>query len=126
MSFARIQPITDKLSCKPGESVECSFDVINTTDRTIRFGVEPTGELAAEGQVALESPSEIELQANGQEKVLVKIDVPADSAGGGKPRSFSLRVYNVRDTEQTVESKSVAVDVPAVDDRKKEPDTKTG
>ncbi|MCH9693177.1 MAG: PASTA domain-containing protein [Gammaproteobacteria bacterium] len=111
MSFARIQPITDKLTCKAGETVECAFDIFNTTAQTATLGIEPMGDMAAAGQVSLKGATEIELQANGQEKVLVSITVPAEAADGDKPSNFSLRVYNVRDTEQTVESNTVAVEV---------------
>jgi beta-lactam-binding protein with PASTA domain len=111
MSFAKIVPMAESMSCKSGEVRESGFDVINTTQGVIRVGVEALGDAKAWVKIA---PGQVELSlpARGQEKLKVSVTPPASAAG--TQASFTLRVYRMDDPADAIESPAVGVEVAAV------------
>jgi beta-lactam-binding protein with PASTA domain len=106
---ARVNLIADSIKCDAGSVTEYSFDVENTSDRTLAVGIEPLGE--SKGWVALvnRDDAELELPPRGVQRVAVKVTVPADAAA--KRYSFKLRVYDARTPTLAIESGAVAIDV---------------
>ena len=115
MSFVNIKPMADKITCKGGESIDISFDVINTTDAALRVGVRATGPLKDKKWVEIPPPVEIELPARGQQKVKVTVKIPAEAAPVGSESTktpLKVQIYDLQDTERTSEC-AVIVETPA-------------
>jgi hypothetical protein len=109
MALAKINAMTDKISCKAGASAECGFDLINSTEGRLRVAIQTIGELKDKGWVKVQGPLEVDLTPKAQEKLMVSVTVPATAEA--KTYSFKLRVYDVQDPERAAESGAVAVAV---------------
>ncbi len=99
-----IHLISSEVSGKRGETVECGFDVENTSDRPITVGLEPLGERKA--WVKLDEV-ELVLPPKALQRVTARISVPVDAAT--QPTSFRLRAYDERAPMNAVESSAVAI-----------------
>lgn len=111
MSLVEINAMTDEATCETGASAECGFDVINPADTRQGVGAEVIGELESKGWAKVVEPLEVNLPPRGQEKFKVRIDIPANAPP--KAYSLKLRIYDLGDPENAVESGAVAVTVPA-------------
>lgn len=112
MPIATITAATDKVSCKAGETVDCSFTISNQSQRRLPLSVEslPEGTTAKDWLTVI-GEIERDLPESGHEQVQVRVSVPADAEPG--TYAFRLRAYDRTDTEQSVESPAIAVEVPA-------------
>lgn len=110
MAIARIQSIAEQVRCSAGQSVDCAFDVINATDRTLRVGLDVIGEAQTWAQIDRDR-MELLLPPRGQQKVKITLTAPPGTASSKS--SFRLRAYSSDDPTQAVESSSVGIDVGA-------------
>jgi beta-lactam-binding protein with PASTA domain len=115
MAFVSLKPTADKVTCKGGESIDISFDVINPTDAALRVGVRATGPLKDKKWVELPSPAEVELPPKGQQKIKFTVKLPAEAApASGEPAKvvFKGQVYDLNNPEITADA-AVTVETPA-------------
>lgn len=100
----KIHLISSEVSGKRGETVECGFDVENTSDRPITVGLESLGERKA--WVKLDAV-ELVLPPKALQRVTARVSVPADA--DASPASFKLRAYDERAPMNAVESSAIAI-----------------
>jgi len=113
-----IQSNSPSITCEQGASAECAFDVRNTSNRPLRVGIEALGANKSWITLVDEAQKEINLPAQGQQKIKVKATAPADA----KPDkyTFTLRAYDPQ-TAEAIESGAVALEVKAKPVPKPEP-----
>jgi PASTA domain len=106
---ARVNLIAASSSCMAGSTAEYSFDVENTSDRTLTLGVEALGETEAWITLVNRAQAELELPARSVQRVAVKIAAPADAQG--KRYTFYVRLYDTHQPTIASESDVIAIDV---------------
>lgn len=110
MAIASITPVTDTIECRAGESTNYQFTVTNTSGARLRIGIEVVSDGNVKPWLTVQEPIERDLDDEAADTVTVAVSVPQDSQGG--KYTFKLRVYRARDPEDSVESPTVAVQVP--------------
>ncbi len=123
MSIAIITAVAggERVRYPPGQSVDLTFNVTNTSDSPARFSLEPRPQAdTAADWVELVGPVEIDLPGGGSRQVAVRLQVPEAASG---QYSFSLRAYATDDPEKCADSPGVVVEVPASPHPAPEPDS---
>src|SRR5262245_15950294 len=101
------------LACEAGAAVEGAFDITNKSGRRLRLGIEALGD--TKSWIGLDDKlKEFDLPEKGQQKVPVKISVPANAKA--QTYTVKVRVYDIATTEAAEsDAVSLAVTVKPVD-----------
>lgn len=102
----------EHIRCRAGESTTCVFNVANKTGERLRISIRVMAEPPAKDSwFTIDGGNEHDLAPDVSDQITLRLKVPKDAAPGSS--AFRVQVYSTADTEQSVDSPAVALEVPA-------------
>ena len=114
MSIVKTTPAGESITCKAGESGRFQFNISNAAGRQVRFGAQAKGNDGPLDWLTVDGAAERSLDASASSSVEVVARPPANllkMEDGNKRFNFKLRVHDVEDPEEIVDSVTVSVEV---------------
>jgi hypothetical protein len=114
MAIVKITPAGESIKCKAGQNGSFLFNISNATGKKVRFSAQTKSSGKAIDWLSIDGDAERSLDASATSTIEVAACPPANllkMEEGNKRFNFKLRVHNVDDSKDTVDSATVSVEV---------------